>query len=54
LEMSFAEIAAPLKEHVKQSGVQNVWQAFWAEKTTWSRPWAIFVLNEWCKRNIAA
>lgn len=54
IEASFAEIAAPLKEHVKTSGVLGVWQAFLAGKTTWSRPWAIFVLNEWCKRNMAA
>jgi asparagine synthase (glutamine-hydrolysing) len=53
VESSFAEIATPLKGHVKPSGVQVVWQAFLAGKTTWSRPWAIFVLNEWCKRNIA-
>jgi asparagine synthase (glutamine-hydrolysing) len=54
MEASFAEIAAPLKEHAKQAGVQRVWQMFLAGKTTWSRPWAIFVLNEWCRRNIAA
>ncbi len=54
LEAGLADIAAPLKEHVKQVGVQNVWQAFLAGKTTWSRPWAIFALNEWCKRNIPA
>jgi len=54
MEASFAEIAAPLKEHLKQGGVHGVWQAFLAGKTTWSRPWAIFVLNEWCRRNTAA
>lgn len=54
MERSFSEIAAPLKGHLKPEGVQRVWQAFLAGKTTWSRPWAIFVLNEWCKRNMAA
>ena len=54
IEASFAEVAVTLKEHVKTSGVQGVWQAFLAGKTTWSRPWAIFVLNEWCKRNMTA
>src|SRR5262249_13274978 len=54
VEASFAEIAGPLREHVKPDGVRKVWQAFLAEKTTWSRPWAIFMLNEWCKRNLAA
>jgi asparagine synthase (glutamine-hydrolysing) len=54
LEASFAEIAAPLKGHLKPDGVQVVWQSFLAGKTTWSRPWAIFVLNEWCRRNFPA
>jgi asparagine synthase (glutamine-hydrolysing) len=54
IEASFAEIAEPLKEHLKSKGVQAVWGSFLAGKTTWSRPWAIFVLNEWCKRNIPA
>jgi len=54
LETSFAEIGAPLKEHLKADGVRTVWQSFLAGTTTWSRPWAIFVLNEWCKRNFAA
>src|SRR5881394_1401625 len=54
LEGSFGEIAPPLKDHLKAGGVQAVWQSFLAGKTTWSRPWSIFVLNEWCKRNFAA
>jgi asparagine synthase (glutamine-hydrolysing) len=54
LEASFAEIAPPLREHLKSDGVKEVWNSFLAGKTTWSRPWAIFVLNEWCRRNIPA
>ena len=54
LEASFGEIAAPLREHLKNEGVAQVWQVFLAGKTTWSRPWAIFVLNEWCKKNLPA
>ena len=54
LGASFAEIAGPLREHLKADGVRAVWRSFLAGKTTWSRPWAIFVLNEWCKRNLAA
>jgi asparagine synthase (glutamine-hydrolysing) len=54
LESSFSEMAEPLREAVKSNGVQAVMQSFLAGKTTWSRPWGIFVLNEWCKRNLAA
>src|SRR5262249_20005280 len=53
LEKSLLEISEPLKEHLKREGVQKVWQAFMAGKKTWSRPWAVFVFNEWCQANIA-
>ncbi len=54
IEASFGEIGASLQGHLKQDGVKNVWRAFLAGQTTWSRVWAIFVLNEWCKRNLTS
>jgi asparagine synthase (glutamine-hydrolysing) len=41
-----------LAEIIDISAVFNVWQDFLAGRRSWSRPWAIFVLNEWAKRNI--
>jgi asparagine synthase (glutamine-hydrolysing) len=32
--------------------VANIWKAFLAGKTSWSRPWALFVLKQWIRRNI--
>jgi asparagine synthase (glutamine-hydrolysing) len=29
-----------------------VWKDFLRGRTTWSRPWSLYVLNEWCKRNL--
>ena len=29
-----------------------VWRDFLNGRTTWSRPWSLYVLNEWVKRNI--
>jgi len=51
LQASFSDIAPPLKTLLKTSGVQSVWQSFAAGKTSWSRPWSLFVLNEWCRRH---
>ena len=31
---------------------QSVWQDYLAGRTTWSRPWSLYVLNEWVKRNV--
>ena len=30
-----------------------VWNDFLAGGTTWSRPWSLYVLNEWVKRNLS-
>jgi asparagine synthase (glutamine-hydrolysing) len=31
---------------------RSVWDDFLAGRTTWSRPWSLYVLNEWVKRNL--
>jgi len=54
LESSFADIAPSLAPHLRAEGVRTVWTAFLAGQTSWSRPWALYVLNEWCKRELAA
>jgi asparagine synthase (glutamine-hydrolysing) len=50
MEESFASIAPLLAAFVKPEGVQSVWRSFLNGKTSWSRPWALFVLNEWSRR----
>jgi len=54
LDGSFANIAASLAPHLHAEGVQGVWNAFLAGKTSWSRPWSLYVLNEWCRRHLEA
>jgi len=54
VEACFAEPAPPVAAFLKPSGVKNVWNDFQAGKTTWSRPWSLYVLNEWCRRHLAA
>ena len=54
LEASFASPAPSLTPVLLPGGVQSVWNEFLAGKTTWSRPWSLFVLNEWCRRHLAA
>ena len=54
LEVSFANPASSLTPVLRPGGVQNVWSDFLAGKTTWSRPWSLYVLNEWCRKHLAA
>jgi asparagine synthase (glutamine-hydrolysing) len=32
--------------------VREVWNRFLAGKTSWSRPWSLFVLAQWCEQNL--
>jgi asparagine synthase (glutamine-hydrolysing) len=51
---SFSEWSPLLEPLIPGSSAQVVWKDFVAQKTTWSRPWSLFVLNEWVKKNLAA
>ncbi len=52
LEASFAHPAPALASHLHAKGVSDVWNAFLAGKTSWSRPWSLYVLNEWCRQHL--
>jgi asparagine synthase (glutamine-hydrolysing) len=32
--------------------VQSIWKSFLMARTGWARPWSLFVLNEWVRRNL--
>jgi asparagine synthase (glutamine-hydrolysing) len=50
VENSLREVAPALQPFLKPAGIQNVWTEFLAGKTSWSRPWALYVLNQWCRQ----
>jgi asparagine synthase (glutamine-hydrolysing) len=52
IERSLGDLSPALAPHVHANGVKSVWQDFIAGKTSWSRPWSIYVLNEWCRKNL--
>jgi asparagine synthase (glutamine-hydrolysing) len=54
LEASFASISPKLAPHLHSDGVRAIWNDFLAKKTSWSRPWSLYVLNEWCRRHLPA
>jgi len=53
VEASMADPAPPLAAYLRPGGARSVWTDFLAGKTTWSRPWSLYVLNEWCRRHLA-
>ncbi len=53
VEASFSHLAPALAPHLHSVGVQMVWDNFLHARTTWSRPWSLYVLNEWCRRHLS-
>jgi asparagine synthase (glutamine-hydrolysing) len=54
VEASFGDPAPLLASYLRPGGTRSVWTDFLAGKTSWSRPWSLYVLNEWCRRHLAA
>jgi asparagine synthase (glutamine-hydrolysing) len=52
LEESLRELTPALGRLVHARGVRMVWDNFEHGRTTWSRPWSLYVLNEWCRRHL--
>lgn len=53
VESGLANCHQVLGDIIDKKAVRNVWQDFLAGRTSWSRPWSLFVLGEWVRRNFA-
>ena len=52
VEQGLKNLTPSLAAAVDQSAVQRVWRSYLQGKTSWSRPWSLYVLNEWVKRHV--
>jgi asparagine synthase (glutamine-hydrolysing) len=41
-----------MQDLLSAGSVRDVWNRFLAGRTSWSRPWSLFVLKRWCERNL--
>jgi asparagine synthase (glutamine-hydrolysing) len=53
IEASFQNIAPSLAPYLHAAGVKMVWDNFLNGQTSWSRPWSLYVLNEWCRQHLS-
>jgi asparagine synthase (glutamine-hydrolysing) len=51
-ERGLSELSPALQENLNPERVESVWTNYLDGKTTWSRPWSLYVLNEWTKRHL--
>jgi len=52
VESGLSDLAPALAEIVDAQAARGVWREYLDGKTSWSRPWTLYVLNEWVKRNV--
>ncbi len=49
-----ADLTPALRPFLDQEAVCRIWQDFLAGRTSWSRPWSLYVLNCWCAWHLDA
>jgi asparagine synthase (glutamine-hydrolysing) len=52
VEKGLSELSPALREVLDAKETRRVWDDYLAGKTSWSRPWSLYVLNEWVKKNV--
>jgi asparagine synthase (glutamine-hydrolysing) len=52
IESGLSELSPALAEVLNHKIAHDIWQSYLDGKTTWSRPWSLYVLNEWTKKNV--
>ncbi|HKO42660.1 MAG TPA: asparagine synthase (glutamine-hydrolyzing) [Pyrinomonadaceae bacterium] len=52
VDEGLSEMMPALRNALDSAGVQGVWRSYLDGKTSWSRPWSLYVLNEWCKAHL--
>ena len=52
VEDGLSDLSPALREVLDAKATRCVWQDYLAGKTSWSRPWSLYVLNEWTKKNV--
>jgi asparagine synthase (glutamine-hydrolysing) len=53
IEDGFSELSPALQEVLNSEKAQGIWKSYLDGKTSWSRPWSLYVLNEWTKKHLA-
>jgi hypothetical protein len=52
LSQDLSNLAPPLRPYLNGRAVRGAWQNFVIGQTNWSRPWSLFVLNEWVRHHV--
>jgi asparagine synthase (glutamine-hydrolysing) len=52
ISQDLANLTPPLRQYLNPRAVRGAWQNFVIGQTNWSRPWSLYVLNEWVRHHV--
>jgi asparagine synthase (glutamine-hydrolysing) len=52
LSQELSNLTPPLQTYLNPRAVRGAWQNFVIGQTNWSRPWSLYVLNEWVRHHV--
>jgi asparagine synthase (glutamine-hydrolysing) len=53
VSQDLSNLTPQLGQYMNQRAVRGAWQNFVIGQTNWSRPWSLYVVNEWVHRHVA-
>jgi asparagine synthase (glutamine-hydrolysing) len=52
VSQELADLTPALQQYLNPRAVQGAWHNFAIGETNWSRPWSLYMLNEWVRRHV--
>lgn len=52
VSQDLADLTPPLRQYLNPRAVRGAWHNFVIGQTNWSRPWSLYVLNEWVRHHV--
>jgi asparagine synthase (glutamine-hydrolysing) len=53
IQAGFSETTPVLRDALSIEGASGVWRSYLNGNTSWSRPWSLYVLNEWTRAHLS-
>jgi asparagine synthase (glutamine-hydrolysing) len=52
IDDGLSDLAPALADTIDGNNARGIWRSYLDGKTSWSRPWSLYVLNEWTRRHL--
>jgi len=54
ISQDLSSLTPELGQYMNPRAVRGAWQNFVIGQTNWSRPWSLYVVNDWVRRHVSS